>query len=79
MPKTTHTASYAALIDRLRSRRHELHLTQSQVAAKVGRDRFWMHRIESCKRRADFLETLDLLRALRIKIDEAVRIVQRTQ
>ncbi len=77
MPKSIHTAAYRALIKLMRGRREELGLSQSQVAAKVGRDRSWLQRIEVCERRADFLETLDLLRVLGIDLAEAVAIVQK--
>jgi transcriptional regulator with XRE-family HTH domain len=76
MPKTIHTAAYVALIGRLKRRRLDLKLTQTDVAAKVGKDRLWLQRIESCQRRADFLETVDLLRVLGIKLSEAVRIIE---
>jgi transcriptional regulator with XRE-family HTH domain len=76
MPKTIHTAAYVALIGRLKRRRLDLKLTQSDVAAKVGKDRLWLQRIESCQRRADFLETVDLLHVLGIKLSEAVRIIE---
>lgn len=77
MPKTIHTAAYRELIKRMRSRREELGLSQSHVAAKVGRDRSWLQRIEVCERRADFLETVDLLQVLGIDLTEAVAIVQK--
>lgn len=78
MPKKTiHNAAYAALIDRMRQRRIRLGLTQAQVAARAGgRDRLWWQRIENKQRRADFLETVDVLRVLGIKLSEAVRIIE---
>jgi transcriptional regulator with XRE-family HTH domain len=75
MPKTIHSKGYIALIRRIRDRRIELGLTQSDLASRVGQHRSWIQRSEVGERRLDFLETVDLLRALRIKLDEAARIV----
>ena len=76
MPKTVYSPGYIALIQRIRARRLELGLTQADAAAKAGRDRLWWQRMEGGTRRADFLETVDTLRVLGIKLSEAVRIIE---
>ena len=73
--KTIYSPAYRRLIQRLRERRLELVMTQSQVAGRVGRRKSWLSKVEQCERRLDFLETIDLLRVLKIEPDEAVRIV----
>jgi transcriptional regulator with XRE-family HTH domain len=78
MPKKTiHSAAYRRLTRLLRDRRVELGMTQSQVAAKLGRSRSWLQKVEGAKpdRRLDFLQTVDLLRVLKIELDEAERLV----
>lgn len=80
MPKKTiYSGRYVALIRRMRERRQALGLTQAQVALRVGQSAKWLQRIESGQRRADVIETVDLLRALDIEVDEAVRLVVREE
>lgn len=74
--KSIHDPAYQALVQRLRERRLELGLTQSQAATRLGRRKSWLSKVEQCERRLDFLETMDLLRVLKIEPDEAVRIVE---
>ena len=73
--KTIYADNYRALIRRLRERRIELGLTQEQLAAKVGRGRTWLQKVEAAERRLDVLQTIDLLRVLKIEVDDAVRLV----
>jgi transcriptional regulator with XRE-family HTH domain len=74
--KSIYSPAYRRLIQRLRARRLELEMTQAQLAAKVGKDRAWVQRVLACETRTDFLQTVDLLKALKIDIHEAVRLVQ---
>ncbi len=74
--KTIYAKTYRALIRRLRERRIELGLTQLDVAAKMGHGRTWLQKIETAERRLDFLQTIDLLRVLKIEVDDAVRLVE---
>ena len=73
--KTIYADSYRALLKRMRARRVELGLTQRQLAAKVGRSRTWLQKAEAAERRLDFLQTVDLLRALGMKLDEVADLV----
>lgn len=73
--KTIYSDRYEALIRRIRERRLALGLTQAQVALRVGQRAKWLQRIEAGQRRADVIETADLLRALDIEVDEAVRLI----
>jgi transcriptional regulator with XRE-family HTH domain len=74
--KTIHSKAYRALIRRLRERRIELGLTQLDVATKVNHSRTWLQKVESAELRIDFLQTIDLLRLLKIDVDDAVRLVE---
>ena len=77
MPKKTiYSPAYRRLIQRLRERRQEVGMTQGELADRLGRSRAWVQRIEACETRADFLQTVDLHKALKIDIHEAVRLVQ---
>ena len=73
--KTIYAHGYRELIKRLRARRVELGLTQAQLAARVGRGRTWLQKVEAAERRLDFLQTVDLLRALDMKVDEVADLV----
>ena len=74
--KTIYSPAYRRLIQRLRDRRLELGLTQAELGVRVKRSRAWTQRVLACETRADFLQTVDLLKALKIDIHEAVRLVQ---
>ena len=76
MRKTIHDPRYVKLISRLRRRRRELGLSQDALARKLGVGSTWVAKVETCERRLDVLETIDLLRALDIELHEAVRLVQ---
>ena len=77
MPKKTiHSAPYRRLVRRLRDRRLELGYTQAQLAARISVTRSVIQKVENLERRLDVIETFDVLAALQISVDEAVRIVE---
>jgi len=76
MKKSIHHPSYMAIIRRLRKRRIELALTQEAVAARLGVHRTWVNKVETCERRLDFIETVDLCRLYRIKLIDLARGVR---
>lgn len=75
MKKSIFHPSYVAMIERLRKRRLELGLTQEDVAKKLGVPHTWVSKVETCERRLDFLETVDLCRLYRIKLSDLARCV----
>ena len=75
MPKA-YTKNYRRLLKHIRSRRVALGLSEDQVAARVGQSLLWIQRVEAGKHRMDFLEAVDLLRALDIDLEDAARIIQ---
>jgi len=76
MTKTIHHPSYVAMIRELRRRRIELGLTQRDVAKKLGVAASWVSKVETCERRLDFIETVDLCRLYRIKLGDLARCVR---
>lgn len=79
MTKTIHHPAYEAMIRRLRRRRVELGLTQREVARKLGVATSWVCKVETCERRLDFLETIDVCRLYRIAVSELERCVRQRQ
>ncbi len=76
MPRATHHPAYAAMIDHLKERRLDLRLEPSDVERQLGVTQGWLHRVETCKRRLDFMETVDLCRLYRIKLHDLARCVR---
>jgi len=76
MPRAQHHPAYVAMIDRLKRRRLDLGLESSDVERQLGVSHGWLHRVETCKRRLDFMETVDLCRLYRIKLHDLARCVR---
>lgn len=76
MPKAQHHPAYAAMIDRLKERRLELRMKPSDVERQLDVSQGWLHRVESRKRRLDFMETVDLCRLYRIKLHDLAKCVR---
>ena len=72
--KTIHDSRYSKLIDLLRARRHELGLTQEQVARQLRVPRTWMGKVEQRERRLDFLEGWRLCQLYGLKLS-AIEII----
>jgi transcriptional regulator with XRE-family HTH domain len=58
--KALHTRRYRAFLERLRQARIESGLTQSGLAAKLGRPQTWVSKCELGERRVDFVELEDI-------------------
>jgi transcriptional regulator with XRE-family HTH domain len=63
-----HDPRYAEFVARLRAARRQSGLTQSQVAVKLGRTQAFVSKVETCERRLDLIETLDLCVVLGIDL-----------
>ena len=61
--KALHAKRYRAFLERLRRARLESGLTQSEVAARLGRPQTWVSKCELGERRVDFVELEDLAAA----------------
>lgn len=73
--KTIYDDRYRKLIERLRSRRLELGLTQEWVARQLKVPRTWPGKIEQCERRLDLLEAWNLCRLYGVRLSEVAKIL----
>jgi transcriptional regulator with XRE-family HTH domain len=64
VPDTLHSARHKLLIGLLVEARRRAHLTQAQVAARLGRQQSFVANIEGNLRRVDVVEFLDLADAI---------------
>ncbi len=72
MAKTIHDPRYIELIARLRAARKQRELSQTELAARVGKPQSYIAKVETCERRIDLIEALAICRALEIKLDAIV-------
>ena len=56
---SVYSARYQNFLERLRAARHKAGLTQSEVAAKLGRPQSFVSKCESGERRVDVVELDD--------------------
>lgn len=63
---------YKEVIERLRSRRQELGLSQQRLAERLGLHKQFVSRVELGERRLDIVEFVDLVRALELNPAELV-------
>ena len=73
--KAIHDARQIKLIETLRVARKRKNLTQVELAAKLGRRQQFVSKYESGERRLDFIEVLDVSRALGLGLERLVREV----
>jgi transcriptional regulator with XRE-family HTH domain len=66
-------ARYRDVIQRLTKRRRDLGLSQEAVAERLGLHKQFVSRVELGERRLDFIEFVDLARALQLAPDELLR------
>jgi transcriptional regulator with XRE-family HTH domain len=64
--KSAFDAPYIEIIDRLIARRHELGMTQTDLALAYGEDQSFISRVERRQRRIDVYEFVRMCRALRL-------------
>ncbi len=77
--RTIHDENYVRVVAHLREVRLRLGLTQEAVAARLGVHRTWVSKTETCERRIDFIETVDLCRLYRIELGNLARCIGLTQ
>lgn len=73
--KTIYRDDYRKLVERLRDRREELGLSQSEVARTLGWPQQRMSAVEAGARRLDVIEFFQLTRALRLSPSQAVKLI----
>jgi transcriptional regulator with XRE-family HTH domain len=64
--KSAFDPRYIEIIDRLIARRHELDMTQTDLALAYGEDQSFISRVERRQRRVDVYEFVRLCRALKL-------------
>lgn len=69
MPKSIFDPRYIEIIARLRAAREHLGLSQAEVATRLGKPQPYVAKVETCERRIDLLETLELCSALGIGLE----------
>ena len=65
--KSAFEAPYIEIIDRLIARRHELGMSQSDLARAYGEDQPFVSRVERKQRRVDVYEFVRLCRVLNLE------------
>lgn len=73
--KTIYRDDYRKLVERLRDRRQELGLSQSEVARALGWPQQRMSAVEAGARRLDVIEFFQLTSALGLTASRAVKLV----
>ena len=76
MRKSICDPQYESMVAHLREARLRLGLTQEAVAARLGVHRTWVSKAENHEHRLDFIETVDLCRLYRIKLNDLARCVR---
>lgn len=71
--RDAHDERYSRAIKALRAARKNARLTQTELAAKLGRRQQFVSKYESGERRLDIIEFLDVAKALGLAIDGPLR------
>ena len=67
--KTIHDHRYIEAVALLRKAREGAGLTQREVARLLGRPQSYVSKVETCERRVDYVELLQLCRAIGVGLD----------
>lgn len=73
--KTIYSPEYRSLVERLRSRREELGLSQSEVARTLGWPQQRLSAVEAGARRLDVIEFFELASELGLTPQRAIKLV----
>lgn len=75
-PKPQNLSAYVRLADALVAWRKEAGLRQADLARRLGKQQSFVTKYETRKRRLDFAETLKVLDAMNITLEEAAKVVR---
>ena len=67
--KTIHDQRYIEAVALLRKAREGSGLTQQEVARLLGRPQSYVSKVETCERRVDYVELLQLCRVIGVALD----------
>ena len=70
--KTIHDQRYIEVIALLRKARERSGKTQGEVAQTLGRPQSYVSKVETCERRVDVIELLQLCRAVKVTLGEVI-------
>lgn len=72
--KTIHDQRYIEVIALLRKARERAGRTQSEVAQILGRPQSYVSKVETCERRIDVVELLQLCRIIGVTLAEIIPV-----
>lgn len=72
MKKTIHHKRYQAMIALLRHKREAVGVTQIQLAEKLNISQTVVSKIETCERRLDIIELMDICRSINIPFTDFI-------
>lgn len=72
MDRSIHSTSYKQMIALLRAKRIENNITQEQLASNLGVNQGVVSKIETCERRIDVIELMNICRCINIDFIEFV-------
>jgi transcriptional regulator with XRE-family HTH domain len=70
--KSIHDPRYVEMLGRLRHAREDRGVGQGELGVRLGRPQSYVSKIETGERRVDLIETLDICRALDIRLEVVV-------
>ena len=70
MPKSIHDQRYIEVISLMRQAREASGRTQGEIAQMLGRPQSYISKVETCERRIDVIELLQLCRVVGITLAE---------
>ena len=73
MARGIHDARYRQLVEALAAARRNAGISQVALASKLGKSQQFVSKYESGERRLDFVEVLDVAKALGIPVDTLTR------
>ena len=70
--KTIHDQRYIEVIALLRKARERSGRTQGEIAQMLGRPQSYVSKVETCERRVDVIELLQLCRVINVTLAEVI-------
>ena len=76
--KSIHGEEYNILIERLRSIRKSLNITQVELSIRLGSDQSYISKYERCERRLDIIEVRSICLVLGIILQDFIKDFEKT-
>jgi transcriptional regulator with XRE-family HTH domain len=77
MKKSVHTRAYQALLEALVEGRDAADLTQTELGKRLGRRQSFMSKVEAGERRLDVIEFLLIMRELKLKAEDVIKVINK--